>query len=199
MSQPAEQKHQLRQLLRQTRRNLTSEQQQQASVDVVETLKQALTHPRIHAPQPPQRIAAYWASDGEIDLHGFIQYCHAQDIELYLPVVQSAEAALVFARLTPNTPLTNNRFGIPEPQNGQAIAASQLSLVLMPLVGFDDQGGRLGMGGGFYDRTFADRQQWSQTPKLIGVAHECQKVERVPRESWDIELDAVVTDLRCYF
>jgi len=73
-------------------------------------------------------------------------------------------------------------------------------LVLLPLVGFDEQGGRLGMGGGFYDRSLAYRplrKNWHK-PTLLGVAHECQKVDRLALASWDIRLQGVVTDRRWY-
>ena len=103
-----------------------------------------------------------------------------------------------FAQYTSSSVLTPNRFNIPEPLDGFAIRPWQLSLVLFPLVGFDVQGGRLGMGGGYYDRVFANRHLWPRRPSLFGIAHECQKVEVIPREPWDIPLDGVFSDRKVY-
>ena len=82
----------------------------------------------------------------------------------------------------------------------QQVKAWRLDLVLVPLVGFDPQGNRLGMGGGFYDRTFAyrGRRKHTSRPCLIGLAHECQRVEHLPCAGWDIPLDGVITDCRRY-
>jgi len=103
-----------------------------------------------------------------------------------------------FQRIGLHEKLTRNRFRIAEPIPCAARqrAPWTLDLILLPLVGFDLHGGRLGMGGGFYDRCLAYRQrhkQW-QKPVLLGVAHACQQVDRLTLASWDVRLDAVVTD-----
>ena len=91
--------------------------------------------------------------------------------------------------------MTLNRFGISEPAlNSTAIRLlSQHHLLLMPLVGFDAQGNRLGMGGGFYDRTLANINALKNRPTLVGVAHDCQQVDELPVEPWDVPLDLIVT------
>ena len=92
-----------------------------------------------------------------------------------------------------------NEFGIPEPllRSRRVTAITRLDLVLTPLVGFDEQGNRLGMGGGFYDRSFAylrQRQRWRK-PHLLGVAFELQNCEQgLPHQQWDVPLDGVVTE-----
>jgi len=69
----------------------------------------------------------------------------------------------------------------------------------MPLVGFDPAGNRLGMGKGFYDRCFAFRGRnpgsspARRRPILAGLAHDCQQVERIPAEEWDVRLDVIFT------
>ncbi|HBP2722431.1 TPA: 5-formyltetrahydrofolate cyclo-ligase, partial [Pseudomonas aeruginosa] len=97
---------------------------------------------------------------------------------------------------------TRNRFRISEPlaDAGRQRKAWALDLVLLPLVGFDEQGGRLGMGGGFYDRSLAylARRKNGHKPTLIGLAHECQKVDRLALASWDIPLAGTVTDAGWY-
>ena len=93
-----------------------------------------------------------------------------------------------------------NRYGIPEPMDTQPRSARQLDLLLIPLVGFDSAGHRLGMGGGYYDATLAflrHRRHWRK-PRLLGVAYECQKVEALPHDPWDMPLDAVLTERRLY-
>lgn len=93
-------------------------------------------------------------------------------------------------------PLGTNRFGIVEPLPGRAVGPLALATVLTPLVGFSEDGGRLGMGAGYYDRRFAAQKR----PAMIGVAHELQRVDALPRREWDVPLDAVVTERgwRCF-
>lgn len=188
----AEQKTELRKALRKKRRSLSVAQQQSAAFKLTSVVRKHLGHQR------NARIAIYLAQDGEIDLSNFAQYCQSRDIELYLPVIHSFKPTLWFARYSAESSLYENRFGIPEPLTSDPIAPWQLNMVLLPLVGFDPSGGRLGMGGGFYDRTFAHQQRWPKKPKLFGVAHECQKQAQIPVESWDIPLDGVFTDKRSY-
>ena len=91
-------------------------------------------------------------------------------------------------------PLTRNRFGIEEPPLGAPwINTRALDLVLAPLVAFDDQGNRLGMGGGFYDRHFGNLPQCLR-PLLVGVAHEVQCADALPAAPWDVPLDGILTE-----
>ena len=95
-----------------------------------------------------------------------------------------------------------NRFGIQEPACSPRhwVRAWQLDLILLPLVAFDESGNRLGMGGGFYDRSLAYRQSrtHSRRPRLIGLAHELQRVEQLATNSWDIPLDMIATEKRVF-
>jgi 5-formyltetrahydrofolate cyclo-ligase len=98
--------------------------------------------------------------------------------------------------------LRPNRFGIPEPvvPASEMYRAMEVDLVLLPLVAFDDQGNRLGMGGGFYDTTLAMRAACHRfrRPRVIGLAHECQRIEHIATEPWDIPLDLIATDRHIY-
>ena len=93
------------------------------------------------------------------------------------------------------TSLLNNRYNIPEPPaSAPRCAVAELHIIFLPLVGWDLHGGRLGMGGGFYDRTLSG----ISGPLLVGLAHDSQRVEEVPQESWDIRLDYIATDAALY-
>ena len=150
-----------------------------------------------------KRIALYLPNDGEIDPSGLIMWCAKHDRLAFLPVVRQQDGvnSLLFAPVDPSTTFKDNQFGIPEPvvEATSLIAAADLDLVLLPLVGFDGYGNRIGMGGGFYDRTFSflHRDQAGradQKPALIGIAHALQEVDRIDAESWDVPLSVVVTD-----
>lgn len=184
----------LRKTLRERRRALSAGHQFSASQQLAAVLQQR--NEVINS----QRVALYLANDGEIDPVAIQQVFWAQGKNCYLPVLDSQSTGhLKFALYLPDTPLVNNRYGIPEPEvtSARMIEPQQLDLVLLPLTGFDDQGQRLGMGGGFYDRTF-EFVRASGNPYLMGLAHECQKVERIPCENWDIPLAGIATDQRFY-
>lgn len=146
-----------------------------------------------------RRIALYWAGDGEVDLQRVARRAWAMGKQVYLPVLLGPfHNHLRFAPYSPHTKLSKNRFGIPEPRVPPAslLRGAQLDLVLMPLVGCDDRGGRLGMGGGYYDRSFAARRfrrSWFK-PQLIGAAFELQRVPRLEQQPWDVRLDGLVTE-----
>ena len=107
----------------------------------------------------------------------------------------------LFVRYRQGDRLQRNRWGILEPrlQARRRVPARTLDVVLVPLVGFDAQGNRLGMGKGFYDRTFSFRAAARrQRPLLVGLAHECQRVESLERQAWDIRMDRIVSDTANY-
>lgn len=144
-------------------------------------------------------MALYLPADGEIDPRPLLREAQKRGKATYLPVLKAwPPTRMVFQRLRPGERLVRNRFRILEPRANQSQQRPvwTLDLVLLPLVGFDEEGGRLGMGGGFYDRSLAyraRRKNW-QKPTLLGLAHECQKVDRLPLASWDVRLQATVTD-----
>ncbi len=182
-------RQQLRQSLRSRRRALSEQQQQIASQQLERQVSGAELFRR------HQDIAFYLANDGEIDPLPLLLMAHQQNRRCYLPVVAGDE--LWFVRYQPGDRLTPNRFGIPEPaDNSQRIDAFELDMVFLPLVGFDRHGGRLGMGGGFYDRCFENSQliPKMKQPHLVGLAHQCQEVELLEQESWDIPLPTIATD-----
>lgn len=147
-----------------------------------------------------RRIACYLSNDGEIDLGPAMDLLGRGGRRILLPVLHGER--LWFLPFGSGTPLARNRFGIPEPAVSarRRCPARDLDLVLVPLVAFDATGNRLGMGGGFYDRTFAylgNRAAWRR-PLLIGVAYEFQRLDALPSQSWDIPLQGVATEKRLY-
>ncbi len=188
---------QLRRLLRQARRALSPQAQRRASENLYRQLAQ---HPLFRR---ARHIALYLPNDGEIDPGPLMRAAQRRGKATYLPVLSPWPCTkMVFQRVERHERLTPNRFRIPEPRRNAARQrrAWALDLILLPLVGFDRYGGRLGMGGGFYDRSLAYRglrKHWHK-PALLGLAHECQQVDRLALASWDVPLEATVTDRAWY-
>ena len=182
----------LRHELRARRRALNPTQQAQASAMLLRHLMQLPQFMRA------RYVALYIANDGEIDPAPIALQLWKMDKHCYLPVLRPGNSkAMWFVEYTPDAPLRKNRFGIPEPDFRQQhkLPATLLDVVLMPLVGFDRTGARLGMGGGFYDSTFAFKQKkQGNKPYLIGLAHSCQEVDSLATDNWDIPLFGVATE-----
>ena len=146
-------------------------------------------------------IAFYLPNDGEISLLEAIEVAWDRGKRCYLPVLSHRHTSrLWFVPFTPDSALAPNRFGILEPlhqRRDRLFKPRQLDLVLLPLVAYDHAGYRLGMGGGFYDRTFAFRHQrrgvWRK-PRLLGAAYSFQAHEQLDINPWDVRLDGVVTE-----
>lgn len=187
----------LRRKLRQTRRQLSPAQQRNAARRLYRQLSH---HPLFRR---ARHIALYLPNDGEIDPRLLLRAAQRRGKATYLPVLNPwPRTRMVFQRIEPGERLRRNRFGIFEPviRTARQRRVWALDLLLMPLVGFDGNGGRLGMGGGFYDRSLAyrARRKKSHKPTLLGLAHECQRVDRLPLESWDVPLLGTVTDRGWY-
>ena len=129
--------------------------------------------------------------DGEIGLHAW-QLRLPDTVSYCLPVLHE-DGRLRFGSWKPGAPLVTNRYGIPEPDvdADTLLEPEQLALAVLPLVGFDDCGNRLGMGGGWYDRSFAFRQSQCAPPWLVGAAFAIQQLDDVDSQDWDVPLDAV--------
>ncbi len=144
-----------------------------------------------------RRIAGYWATAGELPLAALLGGIHARGQTWYLPVVQPGRL-LRFAPWHPGAALAPNRYGIPEPvcATTDLLAATELDVVLLPLLGFDRRGNRLGFGGGYYDRSLAFLRGRSEPgcPLLVGIAYALQELPRVEAQAWDVRLDYVATE-----
>lgn len=182
-------KTQLRKQLRARRRALSDKQQSQAGRDIAEHISSLSCYKNAN------NIAVYLPSDGEISTQALIDLARSNGKRCYLPKLRGKQ--MDFVAFDPSDTLIPNQYGIPEPSSYEnTIVPSTLDIVLMPLVGFDDSGKRLGMGGGYYDRCFEFKNRpYSKGPILIGMAHQCQATAHVPNDTWDIPLDIIVTDL----
>lgn len=186
---------QLRQQLRRQRRSLSTTAARQCAEEMAH---RTARYPLV---LNSQRVAAYLAADGEIDPWPLLQELWSLGKDIYLPVLTPFDKyKLWFAAFEPGDQLAFNRFGIPEPVRRRLIKPCALDLVLTPLVAFDEAGHRIGMGGGFYDRSFAflnRRQHWHK-PRLLGLAYELQKLDTIKANSWDIPLHATATEAAIY-
>jgi len=188
---------QLRRQLRRTRLTLSPQAHAAAREAALARIKR---HPRFRR---ARRVAGYFGSKGELDPMPLLEHAVQMGKRCYLPVLHPFRSGqLWFYRWRPGDALTLNRFGIPEPRPRRSglIAARRLDLVIVPLLGFDSDCHRLGMGGGYYDRSFAfvHRLKRARRPFLLGLAHESQRVEQLEAQPWDVTLDAVATDQHLY-
>jgi len=154
------------------------------------------------------RVAGYLATEGEIPLQTCFEKLHVVGLETFVPMIR--DGLLKFAPLTPQTTLRTGKYGIAIPvcEEADLLDALAIDIILTPLLAFDTSGNRLGMGGGYYDRTFEylhpdtdkakDASVEISNQLLIGVAHEFQKTDHIPIESWDVPLHKAVTDHGIY-
>ena len=189
-------KNQLRSALRKARRAIPPRQRRHAAASLRRQVMRSSLALR------GERIGFYVAMGEEMDLLPLLNQMLWLGKACFVPVVPARfERRLGFSRLTALPRWYLNRYGIFEHWSPRPVRAWQLDLLFVPLVGFDEAGYRLGMGGGFYDASLAylrRRTAWHK-PLLVGVGYECQKVARVPHDPWDIKLDAVVTEKRWYW
>jgi 5-formyltetrahydrofolate cyclo-ligase len=185
-----------------TRRPLRAElRQRRAAVPAAERIAaaQAVIAQLEQVPEfmTDPRIGGYWAVDGELPLAALMGGLRARGQTYLLPVV-GADRQLRFAAWRPGAEIALNRYGIPEPVVADAdlLAASELDVVLVPLLGFDRHGYRLGFGGGYYDRSFAFLHGRSDVgkPVLIGVGYASQEIATIEPQPWDVRLDYVATE-----
>ncbi len=147
---------------------------------------------RVGAVRDATTAGVYRAVRGEISLDPTISVLRTAGIVTAYPRVPNEPGGLTFHGIAADGELEPGVLGIPAPPANSDVVRS-LDVVLVPLVAFDDQCNRLGMGGGYYDTTFARRDPSGRRPALIGVAHDCQRVSRLATEVWDVALDAIAT------
>lgn len=183
-------------------RNIIKEKRSQLSEKELHLTSKAITE-RIRSfkfPKELTKIGIYYAVNNEVDVHPLCKILWQESKRVYLPIVEKKK--LLFGEYRDTSNLKNNRFKIPEPIVGieSQISAFELDLIFMPLVAFDPMGNRIGMGGGFYDRTLDNKQLDNdlKKPILVGVAYEFQKQNKIQSNSWDIPLDMIFTESKIY-
>jgi len=190
---PASSRQEIRKHIRQLRRTLTAEQQTHFA-------EQAADRMMAYAPMLlAHTVAVFLSFDGELDTRPLIDRLWRAGKRVYLPVLHPfSPGNLLFLHYHPESELVVNRLNISEPKLDvrDVLPLERLDVLVTPLVAFDTQGQRLGMGGGFYDRTLQNWQQHGLQP--VGYAHDCQQVAALPSEEWDIPLPAVVTPSRLW-
>ena len=182
--------------MRQYRRALTTSEREYASAAICSHIL------RSNLFMKACRIALFLPNDGEIDISPVLNVAWQRRKQCFLPVLSDHGKKLFFAPMTPDSPLRDNHFGIPEPMAPKRAIHTprQLDLVLTPLVAFDKLGNRIGMGGGYYDRSFGflrRHQNWLQ-PRLIGIGFDFQCVRQLPSNPWDVPLTGAFTEQGYY-
>jgi len=185
--------HELRSALKDKRTSLTKQLQAEKSKKIIETVENSKAYK--HA----KNIGTYHSVKGEANPADLIHKAQREKAEkvFYLPVLSSdKQQGLLFGQLTPTTKFKNNRFAILEPifEESDLVSGEQLDLVLIPLLGFDKNGNRLGMGGGFYDRCFAFKKDKKNKTILMGFAYDFQEIDELKPETWDVRLDLIATE-----
>lgn len=184
-----------RKKLQHLRAKITFSEQKKISTIITEQLSH---HPLF---LQSRTIAGYIAIQQEIDPSALLQKAWQNKKTCYLPILQDQQ--LIFGEYQPHTLLKKNQFSIPEPPvvSKACIAPAEIDLVLVPLVGFTEKGQRLGMGAGFYDRSFSFllNSPRSARPFLLGLAYEWQKLTAFTEKNWDVPLNAVMTEKKIYY
>ena len=142
-------------------------------------------------------VAGYWAVGGELPLLGLMPGIRAREQQYHLPIVVDGKH-LRFAPWRPGIEVEPNRYGIPEPvcAESEHLAPNKIDVVLVPLLGFDRNGWRIGFGGGYYDRSFAFLREREEVgkPVLVGVGYALQEIDAIDAMPWDVRLDYVATE-----
>jgi len=167
------------------------------SDDARDNASSIICHKVIHSHEflSCKTIACYLPLPDEVDPTAIINRAWCAKKRIFSPVTDT-RGNMIFRQLTPNTDLRRNDFGLLEPASGPVVAAKSIDLVITPVVAFDNECHRIGMGGGYFDRCFyflRHRKKWLR-PKLLGVAFDCQKVEKIAPNPWDIRLYRIITE-----
>jgi 5-formyltetrahydrofolate cyclo-ligase len=181
-------RQELRDQIRQRRNSLADKEQEYAAQSLALHAEPLVKH--------VNSVALYLTNDGEIDTSPLINTLKAAEKQLAFPIIHPfAKGNLLFQAVNRDTHWTTNKYNIVEPKLDvrHVCPLESLDIIFLPLVAFDKEGNRLGMGGGFYDRTLSRLHTLKNKPILIGLAHDCQEVEKLPFEPWDVPTNIIVT------
>ena len=183
----------LRQKIRDLRKSISPELHAHYSAQLIDSITK---HERI---LNANCVALYISVDGEIDTNGVIEWCLSRGKKVALPVLHPfSKGNLLFLNYDHNTVMVKNKYGIPEPELDvrNVIPLQNIDILFTPMVAFDIKGNRLGMGGGYYDRTLQEYHHKQTGPYPIGLALDIQEVDTLPTEIWDVPLPEIITPTR---
>ncbi len=182
-------KKRLRQQARAMRQELTEVQLQEADIQLAQQFEQHFSREKFNT------AGIYLQNDNELGTKHLITLLFQSNCKVYLPVISDyRNNQMEFIHYQQDSQMLNNRFGIPEPADGENIAVDQLDIIFLPLTAFDLHGHRLGMGGGFYDRALAEVS--GEKPVLAGLAYDFQELPTCPAESYDQSIQMIITPNR---
>jgi 5-formyltetrahydrofolate cyclo-ligase len=187
----------LRKAFRDKRLSLSSEQQTTSAQGLLKQYQKSALF------QGAQNVALYLPFNGEVNTQPLIDYLWSVKRDVFVPILHPfCKGHLLFQAFTHDTKMRENHFGILEPMlDVQGVCpVEKLHVILTPLVAFDLTGNRLGMGGGFYDRTLTGLASLEEKrqPIVVGLAHELQKSAAIPAETWDVRLAYILTASKLY-
>ena len=184
-----QEKSELRRRLRRARAQLSGEERAAAEREIGRLLKRRIKR--------GGRIGVYWPMGSELRLDGFVRAAQKRGAKLYLPYIEPRSRRMWFTPYPADGVKQERKRGrakLHVPQfAGHKIRVHGLSILLVPIVGIDREGYRLGQAGGYYDATLSAMKHRLQA-KTIGVGFACQLVDRLPHEAHDIPLDGFVSE-----
>lgn len=147
-----------------------------------------------------KKVAGFLAFDGEADPIELMTSAVESGKQVFVPIIIAKKQPLKFAAWRPDAAMKPNRFGILEPDvpESEFIDGNKLEFVITPLVAFDESCNRIGVGGGFYDRTFEFAANERESVRLFGFAFEVQKLDSIKSNTWDVTLDGIATQTKLY-
>ncbi|UUM29282.1 MULTISPECIES: 5-formyltetrahydrofolate cyclo-ligase [Acinetobacter] len=185
----------LRKQLRSARKQVSHYQQKQAEQQVLFLLRQS---PKFKA---ASKIGLYLHAFGELHTDKLIKLCFKNNKQVFLPMICNMNQHLVWVRVSSsqylNRRFSHHPFGMKEPMASRGKNVSHLDLLILPLLACDHLGTRIGMGGGYYDRTLATAKH---RPYRLGLAHAFQYVDQpLLRQKWDQPLNALLTPKKFHY
>jgi 5-formyltetrahydrofolate cyclo-ligase len=157
----------------------------EASLEMAETAKELIPF------EPGAIVSGFWPMRSEVDVRPLMFALRERGARLCLPAILD-KTTIVFRELVRGAALVDMGFGTAGP--GEEAATLDPSIMLVPLAAFDGRGHRIGYGAGYYDRAIASLAARGHAPRLIGVAFDCQEVERVPDEPHDVIIPEILTE-----
>ncbi len=141
--------------------------------------------------EPGAIVSGFWPMRSEVDIRPLMMELAANGARLCLPAILDKET-IVFRELIRGAPMVEMGYGTMGP--GEKADVLDPSVMLVPLAAFDASGNRIGYGAGYYDRAIARLREEGRSPRLIGIAFDCQLVDAIPAEGHDVPLDAIWTE-----